>query len=137
MGPRTHSGEWWAVLFGAGDWRTRTEDRPAPPRLAPGDRIAIGGDLTAEVRRVDPSSSRLVALAFDREGGRLWAALYRHGRPVQYSHVRAPLALWHVQTGYATRPWAVELPSAGRTLTAELRRRIATNAKKLRIRGIC
>ena len=124
-------GEWWAVLFGAGDWRTRTEDRPAPPRLAPGDRIAIGGDLTAVVRRVDSSSSRLVALAFDREGARLWAALYRHGRPVQYSHVRGPLALWHVQTGYAARPWAVELPSAGRALTADLRSELGERGVRL------
>ena len=118
-------GEWWAVLFGAGDWRTRTEDRPAPPRLARGDRIAIGPDLNALVRRVDASSSRLVALAFDRAGATLWAALYRHGRPVQYSHLRAPLQLWHVQTGYAARPWAVELPSAGRALTADMRRALA------------
>ena len=118
-------GEWWAVLFGAGDWRTRTEDRPAPPRLARRDRIAIGPDLNALVRRVDASSSRLVALAFDREGAPLWAALYRHGRPVQYSHLRAPLQLWHVQTGYAARPWAVELPSAGRALTADMRRALA------------
>ena len=124
-------GEWWAVLFGAGDWRTRTEDRPAPPRLAPGDRIAIGPDLTAFVRRVDAASSRLVALVFDREGAPLWTALYRHGRPVQYSHLRAPLHLWHVQTGYAARPWAVELPSAGRALTADLRRALAERAVRL------
>jgi S-adenosylmethionine:tRNA ribosyltransferase-isomerase len=121
------AGEWWAVLFGAGDWRTRTEDRPPPPRLAAGDRVFLGDDLTAEVRRVDDRSSRLVALAFDRAGAELWSALYRHGRPIQYSHLRAPLALSHVQTGYAGRPWAAELPSAGRPLTAaalqDLRRR--------------
>jgi S-adenosylmethionine:tRNA ribosyltransferase-isomerase len=115
------AGEWWAVLFGGGDWRTRTEHRPPPPRLGPGDRIGIGGDLTAEVRRVDEASARLVAVAFDRAGADLWSALYRHGRPVQYSHLRAPLSLWHVQTGYAARPWAVELPSAGRPLTAGAR----------------
>ena len=28
---------WQAVVFGAGDWRTRTEHRPTPPLLAPGD----------------------------------------------------------------------------------------------------
>jgi S-adenosylmethionine:tRNA ribosyltransferase-isomerase len=121
------AGDWWAVLFGAGDWRTRTEDRPPPPLLAVGDRVFLGGDLTAEVRRVDDRSPRLVSLVFDRAGAALWSALYRHGRPIQYSHVRAPLALWHVQTGYAGRPWAAELPSAGRPLTAaallDLRRR--------------
>src|SRR5436853_1328374 len=31
-----------AVVFGAGDWRTRTEDRPPPPPLALGDRLALG-----------------------------------------------------------------------------------------------
>ena len=30
---------WPAVLLGAGDWRTPTEHRPAPPRLRPGDRL--------------------------------------------------------------------------------------------------
>lgn len=124
-------GEWWAVLFGAGDWRTRTEDRPPPPRLAPGDRIALGPDLAAEVRRVDLASPRLVALAFDRAGAELWAALYRHGRPVQYSHLRGPLSLWHVQTGYAARPWAAELPSAGRPLTAEALRDLGRRGVRL------
>ena len=118
-------GLWWAVLFGAGDWRTRTEDRPPPPRLAPGDRIAIGPDLAVEVRAVDGVSPRLMAVAFNRDGAELWSALYRHGRPVQYAHVRAPLALWHVQTGYAARPWAMELPSAGRPLTAQALRDLA------------
>jgi S-adenosylmethionine:tRNA ribosyltransferase-isomerase len=37
-----------AIVFGAGDFRTRTEDRPLPPALAPGDRprarTALGHD---------------------------------------------------------------------------------------------
>ena len=32
-----------AVLFGAGDWRTRTEDRPPPPGLAVGAPLAVRG----------------------------------------------------------------------------------------------
>src|SRR4029079_6461067 len=31
-----------AVVFGAGDYHTRTEDRPGPPALAPGDRLSLG-----------------------------------------------------------------------------------------------
>jgi S-adenosylmethionine:tRNA ribosyltransferase-isomerase len=31
-----------AVVFGAGDFRTRTEDRPLPPTLAPDDRLELG-----------------------------------------------------------------------------------------------
>jgi S-adenosylmethionine:tRNA ribosyltransferase-isomerase len=40
-----------AVVFGAGDYRTRTEDRAAPPELAAGDEIRIGDGtgLTARV----------------------------------------------------------------------------------------
>src|SRR5262245_48462486 len=31
-----------ALVFGGGDWRTRTEERPPPPRLAHGDRLVLG-----------------------------------------------------------------------------------------------
>lgn len=105
-----------AVLFGAGDHRTRTEDRPAPPTLEPGSRLVFGPDLDAEIERVSPLSPRLVDVAFRQRGARLWAALYRHGRPVQYAYVAAPLELWHTQTRYASRPWCSEMPSAGRPL---------------------
>jgi S-adenosylmethionine:tRNA ribosyltransferase-isomerase len=120
-------GEWGAVLFGSGSWRERTEDRPPPPALRQGDVLRFEGGLQAEVTRVSELSPRLVALAFASEGDALWRGLYRAGRPVQYSHLRGPLALGHVQTAYAARPWAAEMPSAGRALTAgllrELRRR--------------
>jgi S-adenosylmethionine:tRNA ribosyltransferase-isomerase len=118
---------WMAAILGAGNWRWRTEDRPAPPSLGPGDVLVFGDGgprtrdeplpLRATVVGVSEVSPRLLRLAFDREGDALWSAVYRAGRPVQYSYVRAPLALWHVQTAYASRPWASELPSAGRPLT--------------------
>src|SRR6516164_2443993 len=31
-----------AIAFGAGDHRTRTEDRPLPPPLLPADRLSLG-----------------------------------------------------------------------------------------------
>jgi S-adenosylmethionine:tRNA ribosyltransferase-isomerase len=117
-----------AVLFGAGDWRTPTEQRPAPPPLAVGDTLLVQrpgpeghapGDipeLRAIVEAVDPRAPRLLTLRFDRGGAALWSALYRLGRPVQYSYLREPLALWSVQTAFAARPWAAEMPSAGRPL---------------------
>lgn len=125
IGP-SPDGTWRAALLGAGDWRQRTEDRPAPPLLARGARLLFprGGagtmPLRAMVVEVSAVSPRLVRLRFDRDGDALWSALYRVGRAVQYSYVRGPLALWHVQTAYATRPWAVEPPSAGRPLTWRL-----------------
>lgn len=125
--PGERPAEWTAVVFGTGSWRQRTEDRPAPPRLIRGDSIEIDCDLRAEVRRVWPLSPRLVDIRFESADGNVWPALFRAGRPVQYSHLAGPLALWHVQTPFGSRPWAVEAPSAGRPLTVtllqELRRR--------------
>jgi S-adenosylmethionine:tRNA ribosyltransferase-isomerase len=112
-------GAWRAVLFGPGDWRTRTEERPAPPRLRVGDVIEFDS-IRATVAGVDEASPRLVALVFDASGAAFWRALYRAGRPVQYSHTAKPLALWHVQTAYAARPWATEAPSAGFAFTWDL-----------------
>ena len=122
LGP-AEEGQWAAAVLGAGNWRWRTEDRPAPPSLPVGSTLtfrAASDDaepLRATVVAVSEVSPRLLRLAFDRQGDALWSAVYRRGRPVQYSYVRAPLALWHVQTAYASRPWAAEAPSAGRPLT--------------------
>jgi len=113
------SGAFRAVLFGPGDWRTPTEHRPPPPLLARGARVAFG-ELEAAVEGVSPLSPRLVELRFDRRGDALWTRLYRAGRPVQYSYARGPLEMWHVQVAYASRPWAAEMPSAGRPLRWEL-----------------
>jgi len=112
-------GRFAAVLLGAGDWHTRTEDRPAPPATAEGTRLAFG-TLGATVGRRSALSPRLVDLRFDRQGDALWTALYREGRPVQYSHLAHDLPLWAVQTVYAARPWAFEMPSAGRPLSWEI-----------------
>ena len=116
----------WAALLGAGDWRQRTEDRPAPPYLRISDRLRFG-DLGAEIVARAALSPRLVAIRFDAAGDALWAALYRQARPVQYSYLAHELPLWAVQTVYAARPWAFEMPSAGRPLSWEtllaLRRR--------------
>jgi S-adenosylmethionine:tRNA ribosyltransferase-isomerase len=111
------AGRFTAAVLGEGDWRWPTEHRPAPPPLVEGEVVTIGGDLRARVTRVRHESPRLVEIAFDRDGAALWSALYRHGRPVQYSYLERPLALWEVQTAYAVRPWAAETPSAGRPLT--------------------
>jgi S-adenosylmethionine:tRNA ribosyltransferase-isomerase len=109
-----------ALLFGAGDHRTRTEDRPLPPRLAEGDALDLGPGLAATIERVWPASPRLVDLAFTERGARFWSALYRRGRPIQYAYVTAPLELWHTQTPYASRPFSAEMPSAGRPLAWSL-----------------
>ncbi len=112
---RSDAGAFRAVAFGAGDWRTRTEDRGPPPALAVGAWLHVSADLSARI--VEIEAPGLVVLRFDREGAALWQALYAHGRPIQYAYAGGPLALWHVQSPFASRPWAFELPSAGRPLT--------------------
>ncbi len=114
----------WAVLFGPGSWRQATEVRLPPPALAPGDRLVIG-DAEVPVLEVDARFARLVRLDLPAH------VMWRHGRPVQYSHLRGPLALAHVQTPYAARPWATEMPSAGRPLTAGMLDRL--RARDIRV----
>jgi S-adenosylmethionine:tRNA ribosyltransferase-isomerase len=110
---------YWAALLGAGDWRQRTEDRAPPPPVAPGDGLMFGR-LGARVVARSPLSPRLVSLRFDEDGDALLAALYRAARPVQYAYLAHELPLWAVQTAYAARPWAFEMPSAGRPLSWDI-----------------
>jgi S-adenosylmethionine:tRNA ribosyltransferase-isomerase len=119
---------WRAVLFGGGDWRSRTEDRPAPPQVRPGDRLAFGGALRAEVSDLD-GHPRLVFALFEGSARDAWEGILRHGRLVQYSYLREALALWDGQTAFAGPPVAVEAPSAGFVLTF-------TMLERLRARGV-
>ena len=114
-----------AIVFGAGDYRTRTEDRPLPPPLGVGDRLELG-PITATVKRL-LDHPRLVELRLEGSSESVWAAIAHHGRPIQYAHVPAPLATWDVWTPIAAAPFAFEAPSAGFTLDwnalAQLRER--------------
>jgi len=112
-------GRWRAVLFGEGSWRDDTDQRPAPPLLAAGEEIVLGGALRARVAHVDPRSPRLIEITFAPAGDAFWRALYAIGRPVQYSYLLRELTLREVSTAYAARPWSAELPSAGRPLTLD------------------
>ena len=100
-----------AVVFGAGDYRIRTEDRPLPPALSrrrPAGARAAGGVVERcwTIRGWSSCASSAAATA-------IWAGLARHGRPIQYAHVPQPLALWDVWTRIAADPVAFEPPSAG------------------------
>jgi S-adenosylmethionine:tRNA ribosyltransferase-isomerase len=100
-----------AVVFGAGDWRTPTEHRPAPPSLQPGDGLRLGPLRARVIGWL--GHPRLVGLDFEGEAAQVWAGIAAHGRPIQYAHVPEPLALWDVWTPLAARPVAFEPPSAG------------------------
>jgi len=137
------------LLFGAGDFRTPTELRAAPPVVRVGEELTFGGEggfetrpyeegeredrdaLHARVVAVEPDAPRMVSVRFDRTGAALYQALYRHGRPVQYAYLPEPIALAAQQSRFAARPWAVEMPSAGRPLTYGLLRALRERGVEL------
>jgi S-adenosylmethionine:tRNA ribosyltransferase-isomerase len=100
-----------AIVFGEGDFRMRTEDRPDPPSLHVGDRLELG-PLNAIVADV-LDHPRHVLLNLQGSPRQIWEGLARHGRPIQYAHLATPLALWDVWTAIAGPPMAFEPPSAG------------------------
>ena len=108
-----------ALALGSGTFRDPTERRGAPPELRPGDALSIADSgspsLSARITHVEATTgtTRKVSIRFDREGDALWSALYRAGRPIQYSYTSRELSLFHVQNVYAGRAFAFELPSAG------------------------
>jgi S-adenosylmethionine:tRNA ribosyltransferase-isomerase len=99
-----------AVVFGAGDFHVRTEARPLPPSLGRGDHLQLG-PLSAVVEAV-LEHPRLIVLRFAGSSDAVWAGIARHGRPIQYSHVKTPLVLWDVWSPIAGVPAAFEPPSA-------------------------
>ncbi len=90
-----------AVMFGAGDYHTPTEQRPLPPRLFAGDQLLLG-PLRARVRRI-LGHPRLIDLQFEGRPDGVWEGIARHGRPIQY-RVRAAAArdLGHVDANRRT-----------------------------------
>jgi S-adenosylmethionine:tRNA ribosyltransferase-isomerase len=70
-----------AVLFGSGDWRTKTEDRPPPPKVAQGATLHLGS-LTATVSAL-LDHPRLLTLRFAERGAlqRRPAAVSAPARP--------------------------------------------------------
>jgi S-adenosylmethionine:tRNA ribosyltransferase-isomerase len=115
-----------AIAFGAGDHRSRTEDRPAPPELRRGDVLTLG-PLRAQVQRL-LGHPRFVELLFEGTfkgtSDAFWAGLAQHGKPIQYAHLPAPLALWDGWTAIAVWPVAFEPPSAGFVLDWRLLARL-------------
>lgn len=119
--------EFGAIVFGEGDYRTPTEQRPLPPPLASGDTLRLG-PLRATVQRT-LGHPRFVALRFEGSALDIWRGIALHGRPIQYAYVPTPLALWDVWTRIAAVPAAFEPPSAGFVLDWRL-------IGELRARGI-
>jgi len=112
--------EWRGVVFGKGNWREKTEDRAPPPFLRTGDSLQFGRLLKATVIGISRISERLLQLRFNLSGSDFVREIYAQGHPIQYSYLKNPLPLWEVQSAFASRPWAVEMPSAGAALPLSL-----------------
>jgi S-adenosylmethionine:tRNA ribosyltransferase-isomerase len=110
-------GTFRAVTLGSGNHHVPTELRGAPRPVQLGEQLVFGPGLRANVVEIDAAEPRLVRLAFVERGAAFWRGLYAHARPIQYSYLKDRLELWDVQNRFAARPWAFELPSAGRPLT--------------------
>ena len=114
-----------ALVFGDGDYRTRTEDRRPAPTLRLGEILEVAS-LRARVAALH-EHPRLVDVEFEGSPAATWEALAREGRPIQYAHVPQPLRIWDTWTCIAARPVAFEAPSAGFVLDwamlGDLRRR--------------
>ncbi len=90
------------------------------------------GDVEPEEVITLPDGVRLILLAPQPSGQhRLWRAkvgaeggipafLARHGRPIRYGYVPAPVPLAEYQTVFAREPGSAEMPSAGRPFTDRL-----------------
>jgi len=106
-----HIDTFTAVAFGAGDYRTPTESRPLPPLFIVGDFVQLG-PLRTVIRKI-LGHPRLIEVRFEGSAQEIWEGLARHGRPIQYSYLSEPLAVWDTWTTIANRPVAFEAPSAG------------------------
>jgi S-adenosylmethionine:tRNA ribosyltransferase-isomerase len=92
-----------------------------PPVVKVGTHLLIeGSPLRAKIIETSVLSPRSVEIEFNLDESSTWRELYRAGHPIQYSHLNGDLELWDVQTAYASRPWAMEMPSAGKALQWKL-----------------
>jgi S-adenosylmethionine:tRNA ribosyltransferase-isomerase len=118
-------GTFTAVLFGAGDWRVRTEDRPPPPPVAAGERIAFAG-IDAAVTAVDARSPRCSRSRSRRTGRAVARALRGRASRAVLLHERAARAVGRadaVRGAAVGGRAAVRGPAADWELLLALRRR--------------
>ena len=106
-----------ALLFAPGAARAPTESRADPETVAVGDRLVTGGgqEVGSVAKLTAPRGRRIVLEA--SSGAPILRALYEDGRAVGYAYLEEDPELWDVQTLFGARPWAAEMPSAGRPIS--------------------
>jgi S-adenosylmethionine:tRNA ribosyltransferase-isomerase len=107
--------------MGAARWvvELRTPERLPMRPPAMGASIELPAGATAELLAPYLGSSRLsvARLALPELVERY---LHRHGHPIRYRHTPVDLPIAAYQTVFAREPGSAEMPSAGRSFTAEL-----------------
>jgi S-adenosylmethionine:tRNA ribosyltransferase-isomerase len=102
------------------------EVRPAHAATGPvedadaGVTVALPDGVKLELVAPHPDGQRRLWQASVPIEGGVPAYLARHGRPIRYSYVPAPMPLVEYQTVFARTPGSAEMPSAGRPFTSEL-----------------
>jgi len=108
-----------------GEWDALAVETAPPHRnvaLQPGEPLVAADGLRLRVVEPRPDANLLWRMVVEQ--GDPLGTLLRHGEPIRYSYVPAPVPLEHYQTVYAGIPGSVETPSAGRHLTWELLTRL-------------
>jgi S-adenosylmethionine:tRNA ribosyltransferase-isomerase len=86
----------------------------------PGDEVSLPDGVRLVLLGAHPTDQRRLWQAGVGVEGGVRAYLARHGRPIRYSYVPAPVPLAEYQTVFAREPGSAEMPSAGRPFTSEL-----------------
>ena len=116
-----------AIAFGAGDHRTRTEDRPPPPPLSPGDRLALGPLVARRRASARPSSPARRCVSTGRPTQSGPGSRGTAGRSsTRMSQSRWPCGM--SGPGSPPTPVAFEPPSAGFALDWRTARGLAASA---------
>jgi S-adenosylmethionine:tRNA ribosyltransferase-isomerase len=108
-----------------GSWvvEVRRPDNSGPdPGVEPGSELQLPGGVTLHLLAGFPEPTRTSRLWRARTDPATTAVEYltRHGRPIRYGYLAAPVPLSDLQTVYATAPGSAEMASAGRPFTESL-----------------
>ncbi|SHF65362.1 S-adenosylmethionine:tRNA ribosyltransferase-isomerase [Geodermatophilus nigrescens] len=100
----------------------RPDDDGPETRLEPGTALYLPGGVRLVLRAgfPDPGTPERLWRAHATPAVAVPAYLARHGEPVRYGYLTAPVALADVRNVYATEPGSAENASAGRPFTDRL-----------------
>lgn len=115
--------KWRAIVYHGGSWRDKTEAR----RLV--DPKFVRVSLTKNVTLILSQKNGFLEAEFIGSSQEIWDVIMKQGHPIQYSYHKCDLELWDIQTIFASRPLAIEAPSAAFHFDWQV-------IKQLKVRGV-